>query len=76
MGENTLDVKTPIPVEQGIGKLQPLLSSTFYSVLDNFEPDQTYFTTDDELECSDNAKLWDGDKFIKLAEVFQSRVQS
>lgn len=39
-----------------------LLSSTVYTVLDNFESDGTYFTTDDELECSasdnDNIMEW------------------
>lgn len=42
-------------------KLQPLLSTTFYTVLDSFEEaDQT----DEELECSD---IKDINEFIKLS---------
>lgn len=62
MDNNALESKMPIQ-----GKM---LSSTFYTVLDNFESDGTCFTTDDDLECSDNTECkWDVPARAKLSKV-------
>lgn len=47
-----------------ITQLQPLLSSTFYTVLDSLESEKTHCTTDDEF---DNDVEWDINDIAKVA---------